>query len=431
MFIIIMKVVSLVALVLSVVLAAAFTHVQANEEELFTVDPDAGVNVTTLIQRRGYAVEEHSVTTEDRYVLTMYRLPKTYEETQGNRTAAANKPAVYLIHGLLDSSFTFVNNYRNQSLAYLLADAGYDVWLGNNRGTTWSRTHLDFTASDSQYWDFSWEEMGKYDMPAMINYVLKTSGRPTISYIGHSEGTTQAFVGFSLDQSLAKKVSYFAALGSVAYVGGSTSLPFLALAKAYVDEWFKGFGQVEFGSRSTMFHDVISTYGCAFSLAPCDSVIQFVVGPATNLNTSRIHVYVSQTPAGTSVKTMAHYAQGIRDHTFRRYDYGCSCSRLLPLNLCSPLICPNKAVYGSFDPPSFDLSAVQFPRMSFFKGANDSLATPSDIAKLRAQLPVDTIVSETVIPEFNHLDYSWAYNARDKLYDELITQLQQYEGQGY
>ncbi|KAE8915587.1 hypothetical protein PR003_g5719 [Phytophthora rubi] len=29
--------------------------------------------------------------------------------------------------GLLDSSFIFVSNFRNHSLAYVLADAGFDV----------------------------------------------------------------------------------------------------------------------------------------------------------------------------------------------------------------------------------------------------------------------------------------------------------------
>ncbi|KAE9260686.1 hypothetical protein PF008_g33040, partial [Phytophthora fragariae] len=82
-----------------------------------TVDPDVGKTVVEIVQARGYAIETHQVTTSDRYVLTMYRLPKTYSETQSGSAAAANKPAVHLQHGLLDSSFTFVSNFRNQSLA--------------------------------------------------------------------------------------------------------------------------------------------------------------------------------------------------------------------------------------------------------------------------------------------------------------------------
>ncbi|KAE9187497.1 hypothetical protein PF005_g15976 [Phytophthora fragariae] len=91
-----------------------------------------------IVAARGYHVEEHKVTNAASYILTMHGLPKTYTESQSNPSAAANKPAVYLIHGLLDSSFTYGCDFRNQSLVFVLADAGYYVWLSNKRGTTWS-----------------------------------------------------------------------------------------------------------------------------------------------------------------------------------------------------------------------------------------------------------------------------------------------------
>jgi lysosomal acid lipase/cholesteryl ester hydrolase len=37
---------------------------------------------------------------------------------------------------------------------YLLADAGYDVWLGNARGSTYSKKHVSLSTSDSKFWDF-------------------------------------------------------------------------------------------------------------------------------------------------------------------------------------------------------------------------------------------------------------------------------------
>ena len=38
--------------------------------------------------------------------------------------------------------------------AYYMADAGYDIWMGNLRGNRYSREHEKYTTRDSKYWDF-------------------------------------------------------------------------------------------------------------------------------------------------------------------------------------------------------------------------------------------------------------------------------------
>ena len=47
----------------------------------------------------------------------------------------------------------------------------------------------------------------------------------------------------------------------------------------------------------------------------------------------QLQVYVAQTPAGTSVKNMAHFAQGIRHDAFRMYNYGVAGGAQTPLDL--------------------------------------------------------------------------------------------------
>jgi pimeloyl-ACP methyl ester carboxylesterase len=71
-----------------------------------------------------------------------------------------------------------------------LIEAGYDVWLGNNRGTIYSRGHASLTHDDDEYHAFSFYEMGKYDVPAMIDYIRDISGQEKVSFIGHSQGST-------------------------------------------------------------------------------------------------------------------------------------------------------------------------------------------------------------------------------------------------
>ena len=50
-----------------------------------------------------------------------------------------------------------------------LADLGYDVWMGNNRGTEYSQGHKSIPATDNKYWNWSWSEMGLHDTPAFID----------------------------------------------------------------------------------------------------------------------------------------------------------------------------------------------------------------------------------------------------------------------
>ncbi|RXG51903.1 Lipase 1 [Armadillidium vulgare] len=61
------------------------------------------------------------------------------------------------------------------SPAYLLADAGYDVWLMNARGNYYSRNHttLDPVADKEEFWAFTYDEIGTYDDPAAIDYALE------------------------------------------------------------------------------------------------------------------------------------------------------------------------------------------------------------------------------------------------------------------
>lgn len=79
----------------------------------------------------------------------------------GKTSPSIVKPVAFLQHGFLDSSATWVMSGRDHGLGYALADAGYDVWMGNARGNVYSRKHIrydpDGSRSDREkFWKFSW-----------------------------------------------------------------------------------------------------------------------------------------------------------------------------------------------------------------------------------------------------------------------------------
>ena len=49
-----------------------------------------------------------------------------------------------------------------------IADSGYDVWVGSVRGTEYSMAHKDLTPNDPEFWNFTWDDIARLDIPAMI-----------------------------------------------------------------------------------------------------------------------------------------------------------------------------------------------------------------------------------------------------------------------
>mmetsp|Transcript_20866 Transcript_20866/g.25607 ORF Transcript_20866/g.25607 Transcript_20866/m.25607 type:complete len:98 (+) Transcript_20866:330-623(+) len=95
-------------------------------------------------------------------------------------------------HGLFDSAYCWIVNYADIAPAFVAARAGYDVWMGNSRGNTFSRhhIHLDPDHHGKAFWNYSWFDMGKYDLPAMIDLIQNETGGQKVAYVGHSQGTT-------------------------------------------------------------------------------------------------------------------------------------------------------------------------------------------------------------------------------------------------
>lgn len=62
-------------------------------------------------------------------------------------------------HGILDSGFSWVMNFEEKAPAFITARAGYDVWIGNSRGNTYSLGHRDYNYQkhEEKYWSFDWE----------------------------------------------------------------------------------------------------------------------------------------------------------------------------------------------------------------------------------------------------------------------------------
>eukprot|EP00882_Tetradesmus_deserticola_P017195 GHRQ01018408.1.p1 GENE.GHRQ01018408.1~~GHRQ01018408.1.p1 ORF type:complete len:153 (-),score=39.37 GHRQ01018408.1:352-810(-) len=99
-----------------------------------------------------------------------------------------------------------------------LGNAGFDVWMTNMRGNTYSRGHLLLNQWGQRYWRFSMDELALIDLPAQIDYVLKTTQADKLAFVGHSQGCTLIYMLLAEQLDYNDKISVVVHVGPVAFI---------------------------------------------------------------------------------------------------------------------------------------------------------------------------------------------------------------------
>uniref|UniRef100_W8C916 Lipase 1 n=1 Tax=Ceratitis capitata TaxID=7213 RepID=W8C916_CERCA len=361
------------------------------------VPEDAHLKTPELIEKYGFPSEIHHVTTDDGYILELHRI------------AREGATPVLLMHGLLDSSATWVMMGPDKGLAYLLYNTGYDVWMPNVRGNTYSRNHTKYSTKHAKFWDFTFHEMGKYDLPASIDYILEETEEEKLHYIGHSQGTMTFWIMCSEHPEYSDKIILMQALAPVAYVKHSKSpvVEFLAFFQDPLSMLLKLIGAHEFlpgNEFMTMFSQIICDED-TFTLNICSDVLFLIVGfDKAQANETMLPVVLGHSPAGASTKQMQHFGQLKRSGHFRQYDHGWI---------------RNYWIYNSITPPDYHFENVR-NKVALHYSQNDWLATPPDVEQLHLQLP--NVIGKFLVsyPNFNHLDFVWGVDAHNLLYNRVL-----------
>lgn len=160
--------------------------------------------------------------------------------------------------------------------------------------------------------------------------------------------------------------------------------------------------------------------GCPNSLRSlCSNVIFLIVGyNEDQLNHDRLNVYLSHIPSGTSAWNIIHYVQLTKSGKFAKFDHG------------SPK--KNLDVYGSPDPPEYDLTKITNQYIALYYSINDWVSSPEDVHDLKEKMINAKLIEDHVIPDpkWNHLDFLWGRDANKFVNQGVLRLLDQHVDHG-
>nr|XP_023025813.1 lipase 3-like [Leptinotarsa decemlineata] len=353
-----------------------------------------------MIEDENYPVENVYVTTPDGYILNIHRIPHA---KYGRR----NGKVAYLQHGASGSSSDWIYFGPKNALGFILADEGYDVWLGNTRGNTYSRNHTILNPdTDVEFWDYTWHEMGVFDIPSIIDHILEKTGTDGVYYVGHSQGSTVFYVMASMKPEYNKKIKTHISLAPIVYLSHLKSpiLRVLAASEKHFSELFRRAGVYELlPNRGDLVAIAKEVCPSIIGNVLCQNILYMLVGfSPKQMNFNRVPL--DHMPAGTGMKVFMHFIQEIRSKKFCRYDYGTS---------------GNMKKYGQTSPPNYDLKKITAPVYIIYS-ENDMLYATEDIEKLFKELPnrqEKLLITDRL---WGHLDFLYGKDAPKFVYNEIV-----------
>eukprot|EP00826_Nyctotherus_ovalis_P034902 TRINITY_DN2948_c0_g1_i12.p1 TRINITY_DN2948_c0_g1~~TRINITY_DN2948_c0_g1_i12.p1 ORF type:complete len:404 (+),score=67.93 TRINITY_DN2948_c0_g1_i12:173-1384(+) len=391
-------------------LIAAKTNLRASSSSSFAT-PDYDKSVSEYIRSYGYPFEEHHATTQDGYILTLWRIPCR------NSTNDKCIP-VYLQHGLLDTAFSFLYQSIEENLPIKLYNEGYDIWLGNVRGSRYSlgHTHLDSGNQHGPYWYFSYDEMAKYDLPAMLAYVKSITRAPKVKYICHSQGCALITALGALDpEFLGSMVNTTVALAPAVYLQFQSSITFILAEWANLINVYLKVGLNAF-LVGKEWHEAIKLTGYLFPEFFMHTLYA-LAGPVNkpSMPIDRVPVLAAHLPGGTSSFNMIHFVQASKSKVFKQLDFGRE---------------GNLEHYGTAEAPAYNMTNWQRIAMKWriVYGDRDAFVPKQSIVELMKHVSTGHNVELQAVADASHLDLHCATYASTVVFPQVIEFLKRSDG---
>lgn len=247
------------------------------------------------------------------------------------------------------------------------------------------------------------DEFAFHDIPDSISYILQTTAQPSLSYIGFSQGTAQAFAALSIHPRLNDQVNVFIALAPAMSPAGLASSIVDSLIKTSPSVLYLLFGRRSILASATMWESLL--YPPIF-VRMIDMSLSFLFNwKGKNIEMSQKLAAYPHLYSFTSTKSVVHWFQIMRNECFQMYD-----------DDVQPLVMPRSASKYT-KVARYPTRNIRTPIVLIY-GGSDSLV---DINVMRHELPVGTISVE--IPHYEHLDFLWARDVNSEVFSHVLGAL--------
>ncbi|XP_045468983.1 lysosomal acid lipase/cholesteryl ester hydrolase-like [Harmonia axyridis] len=359
--------------------------------------------VPQIVLQRNHTLETYYSVTEDGFFLRTFRLlPK-----------GKPKGVIFLEHSFIANSEIWID-IGDQSLGFYLLNEGYEIWLGNMRGSKYSNTHEKYTTSDFEFWDWSFHEQGVYDISSQLDVVKKITNRSDIIFISYSMGGTSSIVYASLRPEHAKKsvkaMIHFAPIVYLSHLKGFGAILSNWTTKSRFWDmlnWLR-IGWLPHGPVLNYMKSIVcNSHPLKFLCLKANEVL---IGQSkTEIDPIAAPTIIEKFPDASSTKSIHHFTQIHQaGGKLRQYDYGYD---------------GNRKMYNATIPPLYPLENIRIP-FFMYHGSEDSFTDLKDIESFYEDLPPEAKMhGHKQVDNYNHFDLMFGKHRERDIYKHLLKLL--------
>lgn len=384
-----------------------------------------------IILRSGYNYETHYSMSDDGYITELIRVINPDCDQR-----YLKQPPVMLLHGGTIDTTAYVwasaIQHRpepyprteesgpmvswNRSLAFMLANNGYDVWLIGTRGSdSKNEGHIKYKEAKSidksgesqkqfiktpvknaiearEFWSFTMDDIIQYEVPRQIDRVLSITGARKVMVHSYSQSTLITLTMLSENPAYADKVHALVSMAPVINDIGSNRF------SQYAIRFMCGLLPLDVGI--TLFSEVVLTQTTRNFFLKINEVKYLryhFIKPLLNVlygSSAKWLTLLEPSVMGHSLMPVGfgqlkQSCQQVMAKQFQKYDYG-------PIQ--------NGLRYGAVKPPKVNLTDLHIDHWLVVSGSRDNFAPPASVEQILSEVVYPKPYKHVIAEGFNHLD---------------------------